>query len=152
MIYECIEDVKSVSIPEGARIIALDYGGVKMGIAISDTTHTVANPHSVYKRRNMNKDLGHLNALMVDQEVALVVLGLPIHMDGTEGESCELVRHFAKKLVKKADIPLLLMDERLTTAEVSRILRETSMTRKKREAIDDKLAATILLQHVLNQL
>ena len=152
MIYERIEDVKSVSIPENARFIALDYGEAKIGIALSDITRTVANPHSVYKRRNMSKDLGYLNELITEQKVALIVLGLPITMDGAESEACEKVRHFAKKLVQKTSMAVLLVDERLTTAEASRMLRETDMTRKKRDAIDDKLAATILLQHALTML
>ncbi len=151
MIYENIQDFSKI-IQEDRRILCLDIGLVGIGVALSDLRQVIASPHSVYKRRNMSQDMGHLAKLAADEEVTGIVVGFPLELDGTEGKNCAKVRHFAGKLYKKASLPILLQDERMSTAAATRALKESNMTRKKRESLDDKVAASYILQVVLDGL
>ena len=151
MIYESIEEF-SQNVQKGQALIGLDIGSVRIGIAISDLEHIIASPHDIYERRNFSKDMGHLGKLAADENSCGFVIGLPLAMDGTEGENCELVRNFAKKLLKKTNLPIFLKDERMSTSAATRALSESGMTRKKRESLDDKLAASYILQGVIDSL
>jgi putative Holliday junction resolvase len=137
-------------VPKTGVLLGLDMGKAKIGIAISDTNRIISSPIDTYQRRNMSKDLGHLGKFCTDNEVEGIIIGLPLELDGSENENCELVRNFANKLNKKTILPILLKDERMSTASATRALSETGMTRKKRESLDDKVAASIILQSVLN--
>ena len=151
MIYEDIKEFANI-IPQMGALAGIDYGEARMGIAKSDALHTIATGQETYHRRNMNKDLGYLNEWFQTHEITGIILGLPLELSGNENEACEKVRHFANKLIKKTSLPILLQDERLSTAAVTRALQETNMTRKKRQAVDDKLAAGYILQLVLDRL
>lgn len=137
-------------LPEHCKLMGIDYGEARIGIATCDVMHMIASPHSTYHRRNMRQDMGHLNALMNEESVKGIVMGLPLAMDGTENEACETVRHFAQKLEKKSAIPILFWDERLSTQAVTRSLSEYNFSRRKAQSVDDKLAATYILQQVLD--
>ncbi|MGN7678378.1 MAG: Holliday junction resolvase RuvX [Anaplasma sp.] len=132
------------------RILGLDFGEKKMGLAVSDSSGLVAMPFGVYFRRNMRQDLGELNAIMKREGISAVVLGLPLELNGTEGKPCELVRAFAQKLMKKSGVYAYLQDERYTTAMASRITESAGLRRKESQKIDDKIAAVLILQQVLD--
>lgn len=149
MIHENINEFRK-NTEKGRILIGLDVGAARIGIAISDVEHMIASPHDVYTRRNMRQDIGHFGQLAVDENACAIVIGLPLAMDGSEGENCALIRNFAAKLHKKTGLPIFLQDERMSTAAVTRSLQEADMTRKKRQSLDDKLAAGYILQGVLD--
>lgn len=136
-------------LPNG-RLLGIDMGTRKIGIALSDVSRMIASPYSVYQRQNMNKDLGTLRRIAKDENVVAFVIGLPKDTQGNETESCQTIRIFAEKLVKRAELPILLQDERFSTAAATRALKETGVKRKNRDAVDDKMAAAFLLQGALD--
>lgn len=135
--------------PSQGRLLCLDVGTVRIGIAHSDFLQAIATPFGVYTRRNMRQDMGYLNDVISAQEAVAVVIGLPLALDGTEGENCLHIRQFAKNLYKKSALPILLVDERMSTAAVTRDMKAHHVKRKDRHAKDDELAATYILQGVL---
>jgi putative Holliday junction resolvase len=151
MIYESAKEFAK-ELKKGRPIICLDIGTVRIGIAISDLEYILATPHGAYERRNTSKDLGHFDKLATDINAIGFVLGLPLAMSGEEGENCEAVRNFAKQLLKKTGLPILLKDERMSTAASTRALSESGMTRKKRQSLDDKMAASFILEGVLSSI
>ncbi len=151
MIYNLIPDF-SKQLVSGKRLIGLDIGAARIGIAISDVNRIIATPHSVYEHRNMRQDLGHINGLITAEDACGVVIGLPLTMAGKEEDNCLKIRSFAEKLHKKNGLPIFLQDERMSTAAVTRALQEYDMTRKKRQAVDDKLAASYILQCCLDSI
>lgn len=138
------------NIPNSGALLGLDMGKAKIGLALCDANRIISSPMEAYMRRNMSKDLGHLGKYCTDNEIVGIIMGLPLELDGTENENCESVRHFANKLNKKTGLPVLLKDERLSTAAATKALSETGMTRKKRQTLDDKVAASIILQSVID--
>lgn len=151
MIYEQLRDFASAIPPEGS-ILGLDYGTARIGIAVCDATRIIASPREVYERRNISKDMGHLARMARECAAVAVVLGLPLAQDGSEGENCLRVREFAAKLEKKMGLPILLHDERLSTAAVTRSMKDAGVSRKNRQEVDDKLAAGYILQCVVDML
>jgi putative Holliday junction resolvase len=149
MIYESVKDFAPV-IKKGQPLICLDVGTVKIGIAISDRELIIASPYAVYERRNTRQDMGYLGKLAADENACAIVIGLPLQMNGEEGENCQIIRSFASQLFKKTNLPILLKDERFSTAAATRTLTEVGMTRKKRQGLDDKLAAGFVLEGVLS--
>ena len=153
MIYENTENIEEISqkLQKDKSIIALDIGDSKIGIAISDLQHIVSNPYDVYKRRNMRQDIGHLGSLALQKNACAIVIGFPLELDGSQGENCEKVRRFAEKIFKKTNLSVILQDERFSTSAATRVLKESSMTRKRRDALDDKVAASYILQAFLDK-
>jgi putative Holliday junction resolvase len=135
--------------PKG-RLLGLDLGQRKIGIALSDVERMIASPHSTYLRQNMNKDLGTLKRIAKDMGVIGFVIGLPISIQGHETSNCETIRAFATKLSDRSELPILVQDERFSTAAATRALKETGIKRKNRDQVDDKMAAAFLLQGVLD--
>lgn len=132
------------------KIMGLDYGEVRIGIAFSDMTRLIASPYETYTRKNIEFDLDYLAKLIVDKSVKKVVFGLPLNMDGSEGERVQATREFARKLVYKTGIAVDFMDERLTSVSAENILVEAGVRRDKRKKVIDKLASTIILQEYLD--
>ena len=151
MIFETAKDFANQLVTNG-RLLGIDLGQARIGLATCDATRQIATPHSVYTRRNMSQDLGHLNNLCVIEKISGIVIGFPLELNGSEGKNCQQTRHFAKKLYKKTALPICLVDERLSTAAVTRAMQESNMTRKKRQSKDDKLAAAYILQGLLDSL
>jgi putative Holliday junction resolvase len=149
MIFDSLQEFLP-ELPNEGRLIGIDLGQSRIGVATCDELRMIATPREVYERRNMSKDLGHINRIIEDEYVVGVVLGLPLELDGKESEGCERARHFANKLFKKSGRPILLKDERLSTAAVTRTLKEYDMTRKRRHSLDDQLAAAYILQQVVD--
>lgn len=127
------------------RALGLDLGDRRVGIAVSDETGTVAQGRGVYVRRTLEEDLAHLSRLAEELRVRRIVVGLPLHLNGTEGEQAAKTRAFAEKLFQRTGLPLSLMDERLTTQEAERVLSLQGV-RGKRKEIRDELAAVLILQ------
>ena len=132
------------------RKMALDYGEVRIGIAFSDILNIIANGYETYTRKNLESDLEYLNKLVKEKEVDTIILGLPINMDGTEGERALATREFGDLLAEKTGLVVKYLDERLTSASAERMLIEADMRREKRKQVIDKISATIILQNYLD--
>lgn len=132
-------------------LLAIDYGEKRMGLAVADPLWMVATPLEVYQRQNNRKDLGYLARIIREKEITGLVMGWPLEEDGSQGQGCERVLQFAQKLAGKTTLPVFLQDERYTTAAVTSAMKEHQVKRAKRHAVDDKLAASYLLQMVLDK-
>lgn len=134
------------------RLLGLDVGSKTIGLALSDVSRSIATPLETLKRGKFGDDARWLWALMREHEVAALVIGLPINMDGTEGPRCQSVRQFAKNLLALADTDIVFWDERLSTVAAERAMLEADMSRKKRAENVDKVAAAYILQGLLDNL
>lgn len=140
-------------LPEGSRLLGLDVGAKRVGLALSDLTGMVASADRVLERKRYASDLEGLAAYCAEHQVGGIVVGLPVSMDGTEGPQCQRVRQFARDLLARADLPLAFWDERLSTAAVDRLLiGEADLSRKRRRAVVDRVAAAYILQGALDAL
>jgi len=148
------EDVAAFfeELPPGRRLIGIDPGTKTLGLALSDVNRSIASPLETLKRTKFSADAARLLALCAEHRVAGFVLGLPVNLDGTEGPRAQSTRALARNLNKLSPLPILLWDERLSTAEAERMLIAADQTRKRRAEVIDKLAATIILQNVLDRM
>lgn len=134
------------------RIMAIDYGDVRIGIAISDLTRTIANGLENYVRIDLEKDVEHIIALAKENNVKVVVFGLPYNMDGTESNQTLKTKDFAKIIEEKSGLKVDFQDERLTSLMAERMLINADVSRAKRKTVLDKLSATIILEDYLKQI
>lgn len=132
------------------RVMALDYGDVRIGIALSDITRFLASGLENYSRVSLEVDCKHIAELIANNNVKVVVLGLPLNMDGTSGVRVEKTKEFAEELKKYTDAKIDFLDERLTSVSAEKILISADVSRKKRKQVLDKLSATIILQDYLD--
>ena len=132
--------------------IGLDIGTVRIGIATSDLLGIIASSYEVYKRRNLFLDAKYIASLADKLDADLFVIGLPLKMDGSEGDSVKMVKDFAEELQKYSSVPIVFQDERLSTVSAERILIESNMRREKRKGVIDQIAATIILQNYLDKI
>lgn len=133
------------------RVMALDFGDARIGIAMSDIMKIIANGYETYKRVNEEKDLQYIVSLVKPNMVDEIVFGLPINMDGSEGDRVLKTRDFAGKLQELLpNTKIAFQDERLTTVTGERMLIEAGVRREKRKGVIDKIAATIILQQYLD--
>jgi putative Holliday junction resolvase len=139
-------------LPASVRLLGLDLGEKTIGLALSDQSRTVATPFKTLKKQKFSKDATALLEIIDREKVAGLVLGLPVKMDGSEGPRCQSTRQFAINLLEKKDIPIVLWDERLSTAAVTRTLLEADASRKRRAEVVDKMAAAYILQGLLDLL
>jgi putative Holliday junction resolvase len=140
------------ALPRGQRLLGLDIGTKTIGLALSDTTLTIASPLLTIARRKFTLDAEELRKVVQRQGVGGLVLGLPVNMDGTEGPRCQSVRQFARNLHALLPLPALFWDERLSTAAVTRTLLEVDASRQRRAELVDKMAAAYILQGALDKL
>ncbi|MFB3778283.1 MAG: Holliday junction resolvase RuvX [Bryobacteraceae bacterium] len=138
-----------MSQPIQGRILALDLGRRRIGLAISDELGLTAQGLPTLERTNIREDLARLTRLAAERGVGSILIGNPVRMNGSEGAGSAWVREFAGKLEKRSGYPVTLWDERLTTVEAGRVLRESGISREKRGRAVDRLAAVILLQSYL---
>ena len=131
------------------RILALDIGDVRIGIAVSDPTRTIATPVEVLRRVGWGPDTRRIKALCERYETDEVLSGLPLNMDGSEGFQARKVRDFCAQL-EKAGLTVLFQDERLTTVVAEDALLEDNMSREDRKSTVDKVAAAVILQQWLD--
>lgn len=134
------------------RIIALDIGDVRIGVAVSDLMRIIANPRETYVRKDEDADIAYFIELAKKEEADTFVVGLPINMDGTEGPRVDICRDFGEKLREKSGLKVEYQDERLTTVTAERMLIEADVRREKRKQVIDKVAATIILESYLNRM
>lgn len=137
------------------RMLGLDLGSKTIGLALSDTARGIATPFKTLVRGKFGDNASELAALVATHEVSALVCGLPLNMDGSSGARAQATRAFARNLSKHpdfADVPLLLWDERLSTAAVERTLITADVSRAKRAAVIDKMAAAYILQGALDAL
>ena len=130
--------------------IGLDVGDVRIGIAVSDMLGMIANARESYTRKGLEKDLRYFTDLAKAENADAFVLGLPKNMDGTEGERAEVTREFGDKLHEFSGLPVVYMDERLSTVAAERMLIQAAVRRDKRKKVIDKVAACIILQNYLD--
>jgi len=138
--------------PAKSRILALDLGKKRIGLAISDPLGITAQGLPNLVRTNKRADLAALQQLIAEREVDAILLGNPINMRGTEGRQSSWVQDFAAALEKQTGLSVTLWDERLTSVQAGRVLRESGISIAKRAAAVDRLSAVILLQSYLDSL
>jgi putative Holliday junction resolvase len=140
------------AVPAGARLLSLDLGEKTIGLALSDTLLTVATPLETLKRGKFTADAVRLETLIAEHNVGGLVVGLPLNMDGSEGPSAQSARAFARNFAARSSLPVVLCDERLSTAAVTRTLLDADASRRRRAAVVDKMAAAYILQGALDRL
>ena len=133
----------------GPRILAIDFGARNMGFAVTDELGMTAQGLPTYRRGNKKADFDHLRRIIRQYGVTEIVMGLPLRMSGQEGIQAEKVQLFAGGLRAKFKLPVHLFDERLTSVEANRVLRETEMSIRRRAEVVDQLAAVLILQSFL---
>lgn len=133
------------------RVVGLDIGDRRVGIAVSDETGTIAVPRGVYSRRSEDEDIAHLAQLARDVEATAIVAGLPLNLDGTEGDQARRTRTLAEAVAERSGIPLHYVDERLTSVEAERAMIEGGLSRRSRKGRTDALSAVLILQAWLDR-
>lgn len=131
------------------RIMGIDYGDARTGVAISDLLCSIVGSAAVVPSRNTEKAIADIVKLAKDNEVGEIVVGLPRNMDGTEGPRAELCREFAAKLGEATGLPIAMWDERRTTVEAHNILSQHNYHGKKRKNTVDAVAASLILEGYL---
>jgi putative holliday junction resolvase len=132
------------------RVLALDLGKRRIGLALSDELGITAQGLETLERSNIREDLARLAQLAKDKNVTLILMGNPLHMSGREGRQTEYTRDFAARLHAATGLPVEFRDERLTTVEAERVLRQSGISIQKRAKAVDRLAAVILLESYLD--
>ena len=128
------------------RVLGLDVGSRRIGVAVSDPLGITAQGLDTLERRNKRHDFQYLRDVIRKYEVKQIVVGLPLRMSGEEGIQADKMQGFAKELRKRFGLPVHLWDERLTSAEANRLLRETELSIEKRAKAVDRMAAVLILQ------
>lgn len=152
-----IDDATSLPtyLSKGQRLLGLDLGSKTIGLAVADTRHQIATPFDTIKRTKFGTDAEQLEAVISAENIGALVLGLPLNMDGSAGPRVQATHAFIRNLTARdsfPDLPILLWDERLSTAAVERTLIDADTSRAKRGAVIDKMAAAFILQGVLDRL
>ena len=132
------------------RILALDHGTRRIGVAVSDETKTIAQPLTYLRTEPFADFLARLKKLLVEKEIGLVLVGLPRHLDGSYGLAAQKAEAFVAVLRTAITVPIKTWDERLTSAQANRILIQGNVRRDQRKENVDKMAAAILLQSYLD--
>ena len=147
--YEVEENAMNQDPQTHGRAAGIDYGDVRIGIAISDSDRTIASPLENYTRRGLEQDATRFRRLVAEEGVTLFVVGLPIHLDGGESPKSREARQFGKWLGEVTGVPVEFYDERFTTVEAEEALLAADLTRKRRKKRRDMLAAQIMLSAYL---
>ncbi len=132
------------------RILGLDFGEKRIGVAVSDALNIIAQSVGTIERKGIKNDLKKIKDLVREYDAARLIVGLPLNMDGTEGKSANRAVDFVNELKKEINIRVEMVDERLTTAQGERIFLEADLSRKKRKKNIDKIAAQLILQNYLD--
>ena len=145
-----------LALKPGYRVLGIDFGDKKIGVAVSDGLQSIASPvETLIRGKKFAADAARLQAIIDERDIRAIVLGWPLQMDGTQGPRCQATIAFARNLRQHAgiDLPTLLWDERLTSQMAEKFLiGEMDMTRGKRRKIVDQMAAVIILQSALDAL
>ena len=136
----------------GTRLIGIDPGTTTLGLALSDVTRMIASGLETIRRTKFKNDSARLLALINEHQVGGLVIGLPLNLDGSQGPRAQATKALARNLSRLTPLPILLWDERLSTVAAQRTLLEADASRRRRGAVIDKLAATIILQSALDRM
>ncbi|MCQ8242478.1 Holliday junction resolvase RuvX [Rhizosaccharibacter radicis] len=140
------------AIPRHHRLLGLDPGTKQIGLALSDVGLMIATPYKVLPRGKLSRDAVEIKRIADTETVGGLVVGLPLSLDGSLGPAAQAVRDWAIELSARTELPLALMDERLSSSAVNRMLiSDLDMTRKRRNEVVDKIAAAYILQAALDQ-
>ena len=140
-------------LPKTGRLIALDVGTETIGVALSDASRMIATPDQTIARRQWKQDAEALEKIITEHAVTGAVIGYPLNMDGTPGPRAQATRAFARNFQVKFALPVLMWDERLSTQAVVRMMeKEADLSRARRDQLVDKLAASYIMQGVLDGL
>ena len=142
----------AAQLPRHGAVAGLDLGTVTIGVAVSDVMRSVATPLETIQRRKFTLDAARLFEITGHRSIAGLVLGLPRNMDGSEGPRCQATRAFARNLEKLTPLPITFWDERLSTIAAERAMLEADMSRKRRAERIDNVAASYILQGMLDRL
>ena len=135
------------------RVLGIDYGRRRIGLALSDEEGILASPFPTYVRgRSEVRDIAALTSLIDKHGVTAVVVGLPLNMDGSRGEMAREVEEFADRIRQETALPVHLFDERFTSSEAERVLLEANLPRRRRKELRDSLSAVLILQGHLDRL
>jgi putative Holliday junction resolvase len=132
------------------RLLGVDYGAVRIGLAVSDPDRKLASPLATYRARNPAEDAAYFRAVASEEEIGGLVVGLPVHTDGREGRKAAEARRFGDWLAKTTGLSVTYWDERFTTVEAESAMWDAGLTHKKRKGRRDRVAATLLLQAYLD--
>ena len=147
-----IQDFKK-NLPPYKAILGFDYGAKRLGVAVSDLMRSIATSYKIIYRSSWEKDLAEIKKIVAEKEIGGFVFGLPLQMNGEEGDIAKEVRAFAEKLVNEISLPILFWDERLSSSAVERFLiDEIDLSRAKRKKVLDSSAAAYILQGALDAL
>ena len=133
------------------RTLGLDVGSKTIGMAVSDPLGITAQGLTTIRRKNKRLDFAQLQAVIREYQIAEIVVGYPLRMSGAEGSQAEKMQQFAQELRRRFALPVHLWDERLTTAQANRVLRETDLSIQRRGEVVDRLAAVLILQSWLDR-
>jgi putative Holliday junction resolvase len=131
------------------RLLGIDYGKVRVGLAVSDPERRIASPLETYTRRTRELDAQYFRQLVDREEIVALIVGLPMHNDGREGEQARAARNFGNFLAETTGLPVRFWDERFTTIEAESALLAAELTSKKRKSRRDRVAAQMMLQSYL---
>lgn len=137
------------------RILGLDFGSKTVGVALSDPTGTIATGLEIVRRERENKlrqTLSRIEEIITEYEVTAIVLGLPVNMNGTEGDRVIKTKAFAEDLSRRTGLDIIFVDERLTTVEADEVMNELNIRGKERKEHVDRIAAAFILQSYLDSL
>jgi putative Holliday junction resolvase len=134
------------------RVLGIDYGDRKIGLAISDRLRLTAQPLASYRRKTEREDKEYFKTLVAEYGINEIIVGLPLRMDGSSGTRAEKTRGFACWLEKILDLPILFWDERLTTKQANKILSQQKIAPKAKKEIEDQISAVIILSTYLESI
>jgi putative Holliday junction resolvase len=146
-----LSNLKS-SITPSTRLLGCDLGEKTIGLALSDTLLTVATPFETLKRGKFSADAVILDGIIAKHGIGGLIVGLPLNMDGSDGPSAQSARAFARNFAERSTLPIVMVDERLSTAAVTRTLIDADASRKRRAEVVDRMAAAYILQGALDRL
>ena len=151
MIFEDVINF-AAALPRYAPLAGLDLGTKTIGVAVCDGGLIISSPLETIKRTKFQADAARLFEITSRREIVGIVLGLPLNMDGSEGPRAQSTRAFARNLTRLTDLPITYWDERLSTVAAERALLEADTSRKRRAEVIDNIAASIILQGLLDRL
>lgn len=132
--------------PTTGRLLGVDFGTVRVGLAVSDPDRVIASPHETYTRRDAKADAAYFTRLIIAERIVALVVGLPLHTGGEEGIKAKEARDFGKWLGEATRLPVVLWDERCTTAAAEDMMWSAGLTHRKRRDRRDRVAAQLILQ------
>lgn len=145
-------DAFAAQLSPGRRLIGIDLGTKTIGLALSDVSRTIASPLETIRRVKFTPDVARMLEIAAEHDICGLVLGLPANLDGSEGPRAQATRAFARNVNKLSPLPILLWDERLSTAAAERTLIAADASRRRRAEVIDKMAAAIILQGALDRM